>query len=144
MLMQSKHLISQDKKKPPFYVVVQVDKKDGSKIYVKHYGVEKFPAHGDDSIVETTTNRCEALMLCRKKDAQKIAQLCTFKCNCGAIHHVGKLIRVTMSGRKKDGVTYGIIDKSWDIMGNKEEFFDTVYDYSEEKKEYPSNYQTLM
>jgi len=142
MLMQSKHLIPMAEKNPPFYVVVEVDK-CGTKRYVHHYGIEKFPTHLDDAIIEMTPNRCDAIMFCRKKDAEKVAQQCTFRCNCGCVIHVGKLIRVTRSNREKEGVTFGEC-LSWDVLEHKQDFFDTVYDYEEEETEYPCLFNDLL
>jgi len=143
MLMHSKYLIPLEDKKEPWYIVMTKNKKSDRVIYVKNYGVQKFATYIDDSIIEQTENLCDALMFCRKEDASKVASSCTFKCNCGCIDKVGKLIKVTKSGRTKDGVTYGE-SASWSIPGAKEIYFNTVYDYVEEDFEYEADYSNLF
>ena len=144
MLMSSKHLMPYEDKKEPYYIVMELYKNDESKSYVKNYGTQKFPTSIDDSIIEMTPNLCDAIMFCRKEDAEKVAMKCTFKCNCGCIHHVGKLIKVTRSNRKEEGVTYGHI-KNWDEGEDvKKHYFEVVFNYKELSKEYKSNCEALL
>jgi len=143
--MLSKNLIPFEERKSPWYVVFTKNKSnsDNERIYVKNFGVQKFPTSIDDSIIEQTKNLCDAIMFCRKEDAEKVAKLCTFKCSCGCVHRVGKLLKVTNSKRQEDGVTYGICG-SWDILENKKKYFEVVYDYKELPKEYPAKYDNLL
>ena len=132
MLMQSKHLMPQENKKEPFYIVAEAYKNISDESfylddwkYVENYGIQKFPTSIDDSIIEMSPNLCDAIMFCNKEDAEKVAMRCTFKCNCGCVNKVGKLIEVRRSNRKEEGVTYGHI-KSWyeDIEAKKNELLD--------------------
>jgi hypothetical protein len=138
MLQRSKHIIPAKAKKEPYYIVMQKDKNGTRNFYIKRYGLSIFPTYLSDDISETTESIWEAEMFCRKEDAIKLAKLCTFKCSCGCIHHVGKLIKVTRSDRKKDGVTYGYCDCR--RPDYKKDYFETVWDVVEEKKEYSDNY----
>ena len=74
MFMQSKHLMPQENKKEPFYIVAEVSKNisDGAFYlddwkYVENYGIQKFPTSIDDSIIEMSPNLCDAIMFCNKK-----------------------------------------------------------------------------
>ncbi len=144
MLMLSKDLIPHEEKiKGPWYVVMTKNKKSDEKTYVRNFGIQKFPTSLDDAIIEQTENLCDAIMFCKKEDAKKVAGLCTFKCNCGACDRVGKLIKVTRSGREENGVTYGSCG-SWDVLEHKKRYYEVVFDYVEEKKEYPAKYDNIL
>lgn len=144
MLMLSKDLIPREDKNPPYYIVYTKDKHSNQIThYVENFGVQKFPTYIDDSIIDQSENRCDAIMFCKKEDAEKVARLCTFKCNCGNSHRVGKIAEVTLSGRQKEGVTYGL-HKTWDILENKIDYFDVVYDYKELEEEYEADYTNIL
>lgn len=144
MLMLSKHLVPIEQKisfmSQPFYIVFTENKNNIGKdrIYVKHFGLEKFPTILDDTIIEQTENIWDALKFLKKEDAIKVAGLCTFRCNCGCVDKVGKLIRMSYSGRMEDGVTYGEI--KLDTEEQKKRHFEVFYDCVEEEKEYPQDY----
>ena len=135
MLKRSKHIMPAKDKKEPYYIVMGKDKNGKSDpYYIKQYGICIFPTYLNDEISETTGNIWEAAMFCNKKDAIQIAKLCSFKCGCGCINRAGKLIRVTKSDRKKEGITYGHSDCR--KLNYYKEFFETVWDISEEDDEY--------
>lgn len=130
--MKRKDLIPFEQRKMPVYIVAQKDNHNKKHDYfVKHYGVENYPTYLSDDITEMTENIWEAAMFCKKEDAQEVAKLCNFRCNCGCYDHSGILLEIAYSGREKDGITYG--DCDCQKPGYNKEYFETVYDVKEKK-----------
>lgn len=112
MLMKSEHLIPQETKRFPCYIVMQKNIKPigYSPSYVKHYGIERYPTIYSDDITEMTEKIWESALFCRIEDAKEISKLCNFRCNCGCVERKGIILKVTRSGREENGVTYGYVD----------------------------------
>ena len=144
MLISTVHLIPTLEKKFPCYIVMTQNKNDiKDKIYVQHYGTQRFPTFFDDAIITQTENIYEACWFCNKEDAMAIARTCTFRCNCGCIDKVGKLIKMLgWSDRSEDGYTYGLIKS--ETHNDKQHGFEVRYDYVEEPTEYPVEYKNLL
>ena len=126
MLMETIHLLPINQKQPPWYIVMEhVIKPEGPSRYVSRYGVSRVPVFPCDDITETTENIWEAAMFCNLEDAVKIKELCNFKCNCGCIEHIGKILQVTLSPQKIDGIHYGFSDCS--EPGYAQKHFEGMY-----------------
>ena len=126
MLSTRKDLIPSSHKDPPLFVVAERHK-DGRMRYVKHLGVSQFPIWTNDEILEQTDRIEDASKFCRQEDAEAIARSrCTGGCNCGHYERTGLVFKLTLSWRRKDGVTYGFID--CEKPGHDKEWFETMFD----------------
>jgi hypothetical protein len=129
MLYKSVNLIDGSLKQGPYYIVGEVHH-DKTISYIKNLAVKCHPCFPDDEVLEQTSEIWEAQLFCRKEDALSVLKdRCGFGCNCGACNKTGKVWVVTWSGRKKSGITYGIVDCS-DPNYHKDRF-ETVYDVAE-------------
>lgn len=126
MLGLGRHLIPQELKTTPVYVVGE-RRKDGAVRYVKHLAVSQYPTWLNDEVLEQTDLIEEAAKFCRREDAEIVAkERCTGRCFCGDRVRVGVVLRLTISGREKDGVTCGVVDCA--KPGHDKEWFETMFD----------------
>jgi hypothetical protein len=129
MLVKCHDLIDISLKRGPYFIVGEMHK-DKTISYIKHLAINCYPSFPDDEILEQTPDIWEAQLFCRELDALAVLkERCGFGCNCGIHDSIGKIWKVTRSGREKEGITYGYCDCS--RPDYHKERFETIYDVKE-------------